>query len=767
MSNVEHPTVCVLCSHNCGVRITVEGGKINSIRGDTDNPITQGYVCNKAFGFPHYIDHAQRVRHPMRRRSDGTHERVSWDVAVADIGARLASLRRDYGPQSIALVGVGGQGNHLDVPYAISFLLALGSPWWFNALAQEKSQHGLVDSWMFGAAGTGYLHPDAEHTRYLLVMGTNPVVSNRGHNPIALFKAIKSDPERTLVVVDPRRTESARGATEHVAVRVGTDTYLLLGLAAYIVRERLCDEDFLRDKAQDVDKIQQVLREIDPAEMAERAGIPTEQLTRVARGFAAAESAGIFADLGVEQAPFSTLNSYLMRVLLALTGNLGNRGGNVFLGTFSPAVPQWTQTQTPFRAPVSGIASIPMLGPVGMFSPNLLAEEITATRPDRIRAIVCEAANPLIQAVGTQGLRSAFAELELLVVIDPAFTETSKLAHYVLPAPVGYEKWEYSGFPKAYPEIYAQVRPPVVAGPDEALPEAEIFARLAKAAGLIEPTPRVLHWLAKRAHTSAGAAAFLAAAGAAALLRTRNPKALSARVTFWTLDALGPHLAAPALSALWLLSHVFALTQRKNRARVSKKLSGEAIFQELMDHPEGVEVARLDVTRNLADACGHADGRIHLSPEPMLAELNRALSTHRTTNSDFPLVLNGGLRTRWNANTIQRDPAWRKGRGPHCAVFIHPSDAAAIAVSDGAVVDVETRAGSVRLPATLDDSVQPGNVLIPNGFGLEYPDPTTGQLRKTGVAVNELTDAADRDPFTGCPHLKFIPCRVRAVADEA
>ena len=339
MSNVEHPTVCVLCSHNCGVRITVEGGKINSIRGDTDNPITQGYVCNKAFGFPHYIDHAQRVRHPMRRRSDGTHERVSWDVAVADIGTRLASLRRDYGPQSIALVGVGGQGNHLDVPYAISFLLALGSPWWFNALAQEKSQHGLVDSWMFGAAGTGYLHPDAEHTRYLLVMGTNPVVSNRGHNPIALFKAIKSDPERTLVVVDPRRTESARGATEHVAVRVGTDTYLLLGLAAYIVRERLCDEDFLRDKAQDVDKIQQVLREIDPAEMAERAGIPTEQLTRVARGFAAAESAGIFADLGVEQAPFSTLNSYLMRVLLALTGNLGNRGGNVFLGRLHSSCP--------------------------------------------------------------------------------------------------------------------------------------------------------------------------------------------------------------------------------------------------------------------------------------------------------------------------------------------------------------------------------------------------------------------------------------------
>ena len=764
MTTIEQPTVCVLCSHNCGVRVTVEDGKITSIRGDEDNPITRGYVCNKAFGLPHYIEHAQRVRHPMRRRAVGTHERVSWNVALADIGARLAALRRDYGPQSIALVGVGGQGNHLDVPYAVSFLLALGSPWWFNALAQEKSQHGLVDNWMFGAASTGYLHPDAEHTRYLLVMGTNPLVSNRGHNPIALFKAIKADPGRTLVVVDPRRTETARGATEHVAVKVGTDTYLLLGLAAYIVREQLCDATFLRDKACDVDKLQQLLREVDPSDMAERAGIPMEQLARVARGFAAAESAGIFADLGVEQAPFSTLNSYLMRVLLALTGNLGNRGGNVFLGTFSPAVPQ--RAHTPFRAPVSGIESIPMLGPVGMFSPNLLAEEITATRPDRIRAIICEAANPLIQAVGTQGLRSAFAELELLVVIDPAFTETSRLAHYVLPAPVGYEKWEYSGFPKTYPEIYAQLRPPVVAAPADALPEAEIFARLAKAAGIIEPTPRALHWLAKRAHTSVGAAAFLAAATAAAFLRTRHPEAVSARVTFWTYDALGPHLAAPTLSALWLLSQLFALTRRQDRARVSKELSGEAIFRDLMAHPEGVEIARLDVTRNLADACGHPGGRIHLAPEPMVAELKRALSTRRTPNPDFPLVLNGGLRTRRSANTIQRDPAWRKGRGPHCAVLIHPADAAAIAVVDSAVVDVETRAGSVRLPAALDDSVQPGNVLIPNGFGMEYPDPTTGKLRKTGVAVNELTDAADRDPFTGCPHLKYIPCRVRAVTNE-
>jgi anaerobic selenocysteine-containing dehydrogenase len=762
--------VCVLCSHNCGLRVDVDDGKIVAVRGDASNPATRGYLCNKAYGLAHYVNHAQRVEHPLKRRPDGSFERVGWDEAIADIGARLRRLREEHGPTSIGMVGVGGQGNHLDGTYAIGFLLGLGSPWWFNSLAQEKTQHALVDDWMFGAPPSVFLHADAERSKFLLVLGTNPLVSNRGRNPSELWRELRADASRTLVIVDPRRTQSAKSAAEHVQVRPGTDVYVLIGLAAHIVRAELEDKTFLRARTRGLDELRARLAAVDPAEMAARAGVPAEQLVRVAEGFARAESASVWCDLGVEQVPFSTLNSYLMRVLLALTGNLGNRGGNVFHGTFSPSIGR--ADRRPFRAPASGIEAIAMLAPFGMFSPSLIPEEVLTPRPDRIRALIVEGANPLVQAADSPRQREAMAALDLLVVIDPAMTETARAAHYVLPTPVGYEKWEYSGFPKSYPEIHAQLRPPVVpapAGPEAPLPEAEIYARLARAAGVVEPTPRALGALGARAGSPLGAAAYLAAAGAAAAARGRSLGGTVARMSFWSYEALAPILPAPALSGLWLQTHFFALTRREEVARSLPAASAtrnpfvaaNALWQALLDHPEGVEVARLDPDRNLAEHCRRPDGKIDLAPRPMMTELARAIALVPAPDRDYPLLLNGGARTHWNANTIQRDPAWRKGQGPHCAVAISPDDAARFGVADGALVEVASRRGAVRLPAKVDDSVQPGNLLIPNGFGTEWPDAKTGELRAVGVRVNELTDAADRDPFTGCPHHKVVRCRVR------
>src|SRR4030095_791614 len=142
------PTVCVLCSHNCGLRVDVADGRITAIRGDESNPITKGYVCNKAFAIGHYVEHGDRVKQPLRRTADGAFEPVSWDAAIAEIAERLGAIRREHGGRAIALVGIGGQGNHMDAPYGMGFLRGIGSRRWFNAFAQEKTQHALVDQWM-------------------------------------------------------------------------------------------------------------------------------------------------------------------------------------------------------------------------------------------------------------------------------------------------------------------------------------------------------------------------------------------------------------------------------------------------------------------------------------------------------------------------------------------------------------------------------------------------------------------------------------------
>jgi len=750
-------TACVLCSHNCGLRVDVRGGEIVEVRADERNPITEGYVCNKAFSIAAYVQHAQRTQHPLRRRPDGTFERISWGTAITEITDRLRAIRDRHSPRAIALVGIGGQGNHMDGAYGVGFLRSLGSRRWFNAFAQEKTQHNLLDQWMFAASPAAFFHPDAEHSRFLLVMGTNPKISNRGHNATDTLKRFVDEPGRTLVVVDPRETETTRGAHRHLRLRPGTDVYLLLGLTAVIVREGLVDERFVAEHTTGFDAVRQGFEGVDVGEMARRCGLGVEEIAATARGFASAESAAIFFDLGVEQAPFSTLNAWLIRLLHLLTGNVGNPGGGVFLEMLPPPVVDPSLIKEPERALASGIPAIRALGNAGMFSPTLVPEEILIDHHERIRAVIVEGSNPLLSYSDSQRWREARAQLDLLVVIDPAMTETAELADYVLPTPCGYEKWEFTIFPKRYPEIHTQVRPPLVSPPVEALPEPEIYVRLAEALDLFGPVPPELHELAAHALEPEGAAAYMMAGQQLA-------SGDETRLIFWSYRALGPHLPAPSLAAIWLLCGLNAVFRSEAvlrtlgpdwEGRTPFAVASE-LFRRILAHPEGVEVARQRVETNLADHVTFPDGLVRLAPEPMLAELRRALETPPVADPEFPLVLAAGLRTRWTANTIQRDPRWRKGRGPHCALNLSAADAARLGVANGEAVVVSTRRGAVTLPAQIDPKLQAGHVWMPNGFGMRFP----GVEGLVGANQNELTDVTDRDPFTGIPHHRAVPCRV-------
>jgi anaerobic selenocysteine-containing dehydrogenase len=759
LDGTDLPTVCVLCSHNCGLRVDAAGGRIVRVRADERNPITEGYLCNKAFGIPAYVEHAQRVRQPLRRRPEGTFEPVGWDQAIADIAARLADIRRRHSPRAIGLVGIGGQGNHMDAAYGVGFLRALGSRRWFNAFAQEKTQHSLMDQWMFDASPAVWLHADLERTRFLLVLGTNPKVSNRGHNATDSFARLVGDPTRTLVVVDPRETETTRGADRHLRVLPGRDVYLLLGMAAVIVGRGLVDQGFVGERTRDFAALRQALAGVDVDEMARRAGIDAAALVETATRFARAESAAILYDLGVEQTPFSTLISYLIRVLLAVTGNLGRPGGNVFMETFAPPVLDHGRRREPDRALASGIPAIAALGNAGMFSPTLVPEEVCVDHPERLRALIVEGANPFLSYSDTARWREARARLELLVVIDPAMTETARVADYVLPTPVGYEKWEIAHFPKRHPEVHVQLRPPVVPGPPEALPEPEIYVRLAEAMDLFGPPPSELAALAADALGPEGAARFLQAA-------QEHAGADATRILFWTYRTLGPHLPAPSLAAVWLQCGLNALLRPAAIARtLGPPWAGAGpfavaseLFRRILAHPEGVEIARVAEETNLEDHVNFADKRVRLAPEPMLAEVRRALATVPAADPAYPFVLAAGLRTRWTANTIQRDPRWRKGRGPHCALNLSPGDAGRLGVRAGDRVRVATRRGAVVLPASLDLKLRDGHVWMPNGFGMVHEG--DGVLVVDGANQNELTDAADRDPFTGVPHHRHVACRI-------
>lgn len=767
------PTVCVLCSHNCGIRVDVEGGRITSIRADESNPITQGYICNKAVTVGSYAHHGQRVQHPLRRREDGSFERISWDTAIAEIGAKLKELRETHGPRSLALVGIGGQANHLDAPYASSFLRATGSRRWFNAFAQEKTQHMLVDQWMFDASPTCFFHPDLEHARYLIVMGTNPRISNRGHNPTDTFKALRDREDCTVVVADPRETETTRGADRHLRVRPGSDAYLLLGIAATMVQRELYDVAFVGAHTVGFGEIRDELARIDVADMAARAGLETSEITEVAEEFAKKGGAIMF-DLGVEQTPFSTLISYLIRLSCTLAGSIGKPGGNGFIETALPPGLSPGRHAEPERALVSGIPAIRALGNAGMFSPTLVPEEIRNDHPERIRALIVEGSNPLLSYSDTGAWREAIDRLDLMVVIDPAMTETAQLADYVLPVPCGYEKWETALFPKRHPEIDIQVRPPVVPGPEDALPEAEIYVRLAEAMGISAPLPDDLAEIGKP-ETAAARGAFLATAfgklGDVAAMGLNG----ESQILFWGYRGIGHHFPAPSLTAIYANCHANAMGRRESVLRTfgpdwaeTDPFSlAEEMFRRILAHPEGVEIARTDLEAGLEAYIGHEDEKIRIAPPEMVGEIKRALGSRAEADPEYPFVLASGLRTRWTANTIQRDPAWRKGQGPHCELHLAPADADSLGVKKGDVVRIETHRGAIELPAAIDPKCMPGHVWMPNGFGVEYASEPGGRREMQGANCNEITDATDRDPFTGCPHHRYVPVRLTRLAAQS
>lgn len=762
------PTACALCSHNCGLRVDVRDNRIVDVRGDETHPSSKGYTCNKGYAIAGYVNHANRVEHPLKRRADGSFERIGWDQAIAEIAGKLNDIRAKHAPRAIAAAGMGGQGGHSQGFGIIPFMFGIGSPMVFTALSQEKTQHAMIDRRLIRATHDIYLQPDEHHARYMLLIGSNPLISNRGINATETLASLYRDPRRRLVVVDPRITETTRKAHRHLRIKPAKDVFLLLALGGIIVQEHLQDDGFLRAKTQGSEQVLALLNRVDVAEMARRCGLPEDALRETAREFATTKPACISFDLGIEHSSHNTLTSYLIRVLLFLTGNFGRRGGNTYVQLLGPKMPFLENLP---KALASDLQAIPFVTPIPQFPVAIIPEEIETAHPDRIRALICDGANPMASYPDTQRFREALGKLELLVVVDPAMSETARLAHYVLPAPTAYEKWEFSIFPKE--AFVPQVRPPVVSGPAQALPEPEIYFRLARAMGLVPPAPRVLHALAKKARTPWGAPAYLAALNTMAAARLGGVQATLARSAFWLYETLGPTLPSPTLAMLWLSLLGYATTRRDLILRALPDVKNirnpfaltEHLFAQVLAHPEGVKVGEYEIDNSLEYHCGYKDGKARLYQADFAEALSRLIAADPEAHDpEYPFILNGGLRTGFTANTIMQDPAWRKGKGPHAALYVSREDAAALGVANGDRVRIASRRGSVEAPVKIDANTQPGHLSLPNMLNQRFPDPVTGEPVQTGVSINELVDIMDRDPWTGCPHTKRIRCRVDKVA---
>jgi anaerobic selenocysteine-containing dehydrogenase len=745
-------TACILCECNCGIEVRLggaDGRRFERIRGDKAHPASRGYTCEKALRLDHYQNDHHRLTSPLRRRGDGTFEEIDWDTAISEIAQRFAAVRDTWGGESIFYYGGGGQGNHLGGAYATATRAALGSRFRSNALAQEKTGEFWVDANMLGT----YVRGDFDHAEVAVFLGKNPWHSHGLPRARTTLKEIARDPARCLIVVDPRRTETAELADIHLQVRPGTDAWCLAALCATFVDEGLLAGGWLAEHATGLDDVVALLRRIPIDRFAEVTGIAEEEIRSTARRIAAATSVAVYEDLGIQMSLHSTLASYLDKLLWLLTGNFAVPGAQYVPSTIvSLAGSSVSGRGSSRRSPVAGARIISGLVPC-----NVIADEILTDHPDRYRAMLVESANPAHSLADGPRMREALRALELLVVIDISLTETARLADYVLPAASQYEKWEATFFNFDFPANVFHLRPPVVEALPGTLAEPEIHARLCAALGAV--TDEDLAPLAAAASRGrvAFAEAFFATVAAKPELGRLAPVVL--------YRTLGPTLSggAAAAAVLWAAAHRCAASYPESVARAGygtpadPLAMGEALFEAIIASPSGV-VFTLDEPEVAWNRLGTDDGRIHLAIEEMLAALDELISAPPPGDVEFPFVLTAGERRSFTANTIIRDPAWRK-RDPAGALRIAPADAERLGVVTGELLRVTTRRGSALAPAELDDAMQPGHVSLPNGLGLAYPGGDGADV-VTGVAPNELTSSEDRDFLAGTPFHKHVRAKV-------
>ena len=293
------PTACILCECNCGIEVQLEGRQLARIRGDKNHPASQGYTCNKAMRLDHYQNGRHRLTTPLRRRADGGFDEISWDDAVAEVAARFAAVRDQYGGETIFYYGGGGQGNHLGGAYGAAFMRALGARYRSSALAQEKMGEWFVDSRLYG----GHTRGDFEHAEVAVFVGKNPWQSQSLPRARVTLRELARDAARALIVIDPVRTETAEMADIHLRVNPGTDAWCLAALLGTIVQEELSDYQFLERHTIGADPVLDALREVPVGEYAARCGVDEALIRGAARRIAGADSVSTFEDLGIQQGP--------------------------------------------------------------------------------------------------------------------------------------------------------------------------------------------------------------------------------------------------------------------------------------------------------------------------------------------------------------------------------------------------------------------------------------------------------------------------------
>jgi anaerobic selenocysteine-containing dehydrogenase len=730
--------ICPLCEACCGLDVQVADGRVVAIRGKADDVFSRGYICPKGYALKDLHEDPDRLRQPLVRRN-GTLQPASWDEAFDEIERRLVPLIEQHGADAVAL-SVGNPAAHKMslLLYFARLARALGSKNIYSASTLDQMPKQLASGWMFGT-WMSVAVPDIERCDFLLVLGANPMASNGSLWTVPDFrgkaKALHARGGR-LVVIDPRRTETAAIADAHHFIRPGADVFLLAAMARTLFDEGLVRPGRLAEWTAGIDAVREAVAPFTADAVAARCGIAADTIRGLARELASTERACVYGRIGTCTQEFGTLSSWLVDVLNVLTGHLDAPGGAMFpeAAAFAPNThgkPGMGRGIVTGRhaSRVSGAPEV--LGELPM---TLLAEEIETAGPGQVRALITVASNPVLSAPGGPRLARALDTLDFMVSLDIYLNETSRHADVVLPGPSPLEDAHYDvTFPQFSFRNHARYNAPVFEPAPGEPAEWQNLLRLqaivsgqgARADVLALDDELVAQDVARQA--GAQAPAVLAALGATG---RRGPERL--------LDLAlrtGPH------------GDLFG--QKPQGLNLDK----------VMAAPAGIDLGPM--TPRMPAVLRTPSGRIELAPAACLADMARA--RERLAEPAPELVIIGRREVRSNNSWMHNLPTLAKGP-ERCTLLVHPADAARLGLVAGAPARISAKRGghglpaSITAPVALCEDMMPGVVSLPHGWGHDLPG---AQLQlaaeRPGANLNAVLDDQLRDPLSGNAVLSGVP----------
>ncbi|MGH8457009.1 MAG: molybdopterin oxidoreductase family protein [Stenotrophobium sp.] len=698
-----HYGACNLCEAICGLEFKVRDGKILSVRGDEADPFSQGHICPKAVALKDIHEDPDRLRRPVKRTPSGWQE-ISWDEAFDLVADRLLTVRTQHDANSIGVyLGNPSVHNYGSLTHAQQLTGPLKTRSRFSATSVDQLPHQLVAYWLYGHQLLLPI-PDIDRTQYFLVLGANPMASNGSLMTVPNFrgrlKALRGRGGK-MIVIDPRRSETAAVADEHHFIRPGADAALLFAILNTLFEEKLVKPAALENLLDGIDAVRGAIAPFTADRAAVATGIEAGTIRRIAREFAAAESAVCYGRIGVSTQAYGALCQWAIQLINIVTGNLDRPGGALFTTPAVDLVEGAGSKPGHYAVWKSRVRGLPEFG--GELPVAALAEEILTPGEGQIRAMITVAGNPVLSTPNGRQLDEAFAALDFMVSVDFYLNETTRHAHVILPPTCALEHDHYDLIFNVFAvRNTTRYNAPLFEKPEGTLHDWEIFSELGKR-------------LSAKLGVKPG------------------PAPRPDQIIDMSLQT-GPYSAAK--------KHPQALSLKK-----------------LKEHPHGIDLGPLQPS--LPARLQTADKRIHCAPPELLGDLPRAERDLLVARSS-ELTLIGRRHLRSNNSWMHNSERLVKGKD-RCLLLMHPQDASARGFKDGERVRVQSRVGAVEVQLHATEEMMPGVVSLPHGWGHARGGVALQVAAEhAGISINDLTDDHRLDVLSGNAALSGVTVSVES-----